>query len=76
MLVGDCCPIVVGSGSGAPNYISGNLLGAAGGAGVLDQIKIFGLTRDLLTRTSAVSGSVWRVTDLMQNMLANNIAGI
>ena len=73
--VGDCAPIVVGTGSGAPNYISGNLLGAAGGAGVLDQIKIFGLTRDPDNQDVAVSGSVWRVI-INENMLANNIAGI
>ena len=73
--VGDCCPIVVGTGSGSPNYISGNLLGAAGGAGAIDQIKIFGLTRDPDNQDVAVSGSVWRVI-INENMLANNIAGI
>ena len=72
---GDCSPIVVGTGSGAPNYISGNLLGAAGGAGVDNQIKIFGLTRDTNNQDVSVSGSVWRVI-LNQNMLDNNVAGI
>ena len=69
---GGCSPIVVGSGSGSPNYISGNLIGAVG---TDDQIKIFGLTRDPLNQDVSVSGSVWRVI-LNQNMLDNNIAGI
>ena len=73
--VGDCCPIVVGSGSGAPNYISGNLLGAAGGAGVLDQIKIFGLTRDTQNQDVSVSGSIWRVM-ISNHILGNNAVGI
>ena len=73
--VGDCCPIVVGTGSGSPNYISGNLLGAAGGAGAIDQIKIFGLTRDPDNQDVSVSGSIWRVI-LNENMLANGVAGI
>ena len=70
--VGGCSPIVVGSGSGSPNFISGNLLGAAG---TDDQIKIFGLTRDPLNQDVSVSGSVWRVI-LNETMLDNNIAGI
>ena len=73
--VGDCAPIVVGTGSGSPNYISGNLLGAPGGAGAVDQIKIFGLTRDPDNQDVSVSGSVWRVI-INENMLANGVAGI
>ena len=73
--VGDCAPIVVGTGSAAPNYISGNLLGAPGGAGAIDQIKIFGLTRDTQNQDVSVSGSVWRVL-LNENMLASGVAGI
>ena len=70
--VGGCAPIVVGTGSGSPNYISGNLIGAVD---TDNQIKIFGLTRDPLNQDVSVSGSVWRVI-LNQNMLDNNIAGI
>ena len=70
--VGGCSPIVVGTGSGSPNYISGNLIGAVG---TDDQIKIFGLTRDPLNQDVSVSGSVWRVI-LNENMLDNNVAGI
>ena len=36
--VGKCSPIVVGAGSGAPNYISGNSIGATGVG--TDQIKV------------------------------------
>ena len=70
--VGGCSPIVVGTGSGSPNYISGNLIGAVD---TDNQIKIFGLTRDPLNQDVSVSGTVWRVI-LNQNMLDNNIAGI
>ena len=70
--VGGCSPIVVGTGSGAPNFLSGNLIGAVG---TNDQIKIFGLTRDTQNQDVSVSGSIWRVL-LNENMLANNIAGI
>jgi len=62
----------VGSGSGSPNYISGNSLGAVG---TDDQIKILGLTRDTASQDFATAGSVWRVM-VNQNMLGNNIAGI
>ena len=70
--VGGCCPIVVGSGSGSPIYISGNSLGTVG---TDDQIKILGLTRDTASQDFATAGSVWRVM-VNQNMLGNNIAGI
>ena len=70
--VGGCSPIVVGTGSGAPNFISGNLIGAIG---TNDQIKIFGLTRDPNNQDVSVSGSVWRVI-INETMLDNNVAGI
>tara|TARA_Y100000310_G_C20223486_1_gene596798 strand:- start:34 stop:606 length:573 start_codon:yes stop_codon:yes gene_type:complete len=71
--VGKCSPIVVGSGSGAPNYISGNSIGATGVGS--DQIKILGLTRDPNNQDVSVAGSVWRVM-INENMLGNNSAGI
>ena len=70
--VGGCSPIVVGTGSGAPNFLSGNLIGAVG---TNDQIKIFGLTRDPNNQDVSVSGSVWRVI-INETMLDNNVAGI
>ena len=70
--VGGCSPIVVGTGSGTPNFISGNLIGAVG---TNDQIKILGLTRDTNNQDVSVSGSVWRVM-LNESILGNNVAGI
>ena len=70
--VGGCSPIVVGTGSGTPNFISGNLIGAVG---TNDQIKILGLTRDTNNQDVSVSGSVWRVM-LNRSILGNNVAGI
>ena len=70
--VGGCAPIVVGTGSGSPNYISGNLIGAVD---TDNQIKIFGLTRDPLNQDVSVSGSVWRVM-LCNHILGSNSIGI
>ena len=71
--VGGCSPIVVGTGSGAPNFISGNLIGAVGATD--NQIKIFGLTRDDNNQDVSVSGSVWRVM-ICHHILGNNFKGI
>ena len=71
--VGKCSPIVVGAGSGAPNYISGNSIGATGIG--TDQIKILGLTRDTQNQDVSVAGSVWRVM-INEHILGNNSAGI
>jgi hypothetical protein len=70
--VGGCSPIVVGSGSGSPNYISGNSIGTVG---TNDQIKIIGLTRDTQNQDVSVAGSVWRVM-INRHILGNNVAGI